>query len=202
MNDLSRGELVQIVKDAKNKTIGYGLFTLAAIIVLLAGAVIPTVATITKIISEVEQKKVINEQLETKILALTALKKQYNSEVRDTLEDISLVYPNRGDFSLLVVNIDEISKRNGFTVDSIGFSEPSSSSSDTEVAYSLLIPWNVSLSVKGEKADIISLLSDLESMPTFSNIRGFTYNPTELAEEGTSFNIILEIYKVNDPNFY
>jgi len=200
MSKISRGDMIQIVQNSKQKSIWSGIFTLVALIVLLAGAVGPTIATITRIVTEVEQKKVINRQLNEKISAMTSLKQQYNNTVKDILEDVSLVYPDRGDFSLILVNIEEICKMNGFSLSSISFDSPDLL--DTEMTLTAIAPWNVSLVVVGDRSNLVPLLSDLESMPSYSVIDGLSFGRSANESSEASFTIILRIYKIIDPNFY
>jgi len=128
------------------------------------------------------------------------LKKAYNAGVAEDLEDISLVYPDNGDFSLFIMNIEEICKMNGFEVMSIGFVEPEGE--ELDISLSAATPWNVNVAVEGDKGDLISLLADFESMPSFTQIEGVAFSTPEEGKSSYLFNVTLRVYKIASSDFY
>lgn len=200
---LSISNKIEIVRDVKKKSFGFSAFTIVAVIVLLLGAVQPTLLTISKIATEIDEKKATNTLLDSKIDALSNLGKEYNTGVKDSIKDISLIFPSRGDFSLLMINIDEICKRNGFILSSINFDKPDSDLVQaTNASYSVLQPWKVTANVKGNKSNYVKLMTELEKLPNYPTISNTGY-ANQVDNTGlTNFSIDMLIYRVEKADFF
>jgi len=196
----SKIDLLKIVREASEKKISYIFtgITVAVAIVLIIGAIRPTVITITRINTEISKKETMDKALEDKISALTELDIQY-IKLKDDFEDISLVFPTEGDFSLFMANIDAISSRNGFVLIGLSFSEYKG---DAPFSTSVLEPWSVLLTVDGKKNNLVNLLKDLESLPMYPVIESVSYTDKAESEEVNSFSIHMRIYHVPIGNFY
>lgn len=200
---LSISKKIEVVRDVKKRSFGYSAVTIIVVAILLIGAVQPTLSTITKIVREIEEKELINTQLNTKIDALSNLGKEYNNGVKDQMKDISLIFPSRGDFSLLMTNVDEICKRNGFILNSINFDKPDSELiQNLKGGYNVLSPWKISLNVRGNKDTIVKLMTDFESLPNYPTITQLGFSNTVDASGLTSFAVEMLIFKVERSDFY
>ena len=192
--------LLKVVREISEKKISYIFtgITVAVAIVLIAGAIRPTVITITRINAEISEKETTEKALTEKISALTELDTQYIG-LKDDFEDISLVFPTDGDFSLFMANIDAISSRNGFVLVGLSFAEYKE---DNPVATGVLEPWSVRLTIEGKKNDLVNFLKDLESLPMYPVIESVAYSDDGENEEVNSFSIHMRIYHVPIGNFY
>ena len=192
--------LLKVVREISEKKISYIFtgITVAVAIVLIAGAIRPTVITITRINAEISEKETTEKALIEKINALTELDTQYIG-LKDDFEDISLVFPTDGDFSLFMANIDAISSRNGFVLVGLSFSEYKE---DNPVATGVLEPWSVRLTIEGKKNDLVNFLKDLESLPMYPVIESVAYSDDGENEEVNSFSIHMRIYHIPIGNFY
>lgn len=193
-------DLLKIVREASEKRISY-IFagvTIVVTIVLIAFAIRPTVITITRINSEISTKKKTDIALADKIGALTELDTQYIG-LKDDFENISLVFPTEGDFSLFMANINAVSSRNSFVLTGLAFSEYKD---DNPLSTNILEPWSVRLGVDGRVADLINLLKDLESLPMYPVIESISYSDQSESEETTSFTVQMRIYHIPLSNFY
>ncbi len=191
-------DFVKIINgDTKTKTYSFAAFTLLVTIVLLIGAIRPTVLTITKINGEIQSKTLINQQLETKIKNLGDLNNQYLG-ITDDVKNLPLVFPTQGNFSLLMSNVDSIATASGFNLSSISFS----SSDKLKTKTLVLKPWDARLTVIGSRANIIKLLSALEAMPMYPTITQVSFASNKDISGQTAFNINMSVYKIDDINFY
>jgi len=192
--------LLKVVREISEKKISYIFtgITVAVAIVLIAGAIRPTVITITRINAEISEKETTEKALTEKISALTELDTQYIG-LKDDFEDISLVFPTDGDFSLFMANIDAISSRNGFVLVGLSFAEYKE---DNPVATGVLEPWSVRLTIEGKKNDLVNFLKDLESLPMYPVIESVAYSDDGENDEVNSFSIHMRIYHIPIGNFY
>ena len=193
-------DLLRVVREASEKRLSY-IFagvTIVASIVLIVGAIRPTVVTITRINSEIDQKERTEEALSNKITALTELDTQYIG-LKKSFEDISLVFPTESNFSLFMANIDAVSSKNGFTLKGLSFSEYKEQSPVSTIT---LKPWSVRLSVQGKKANLVNFLKDLESLPMYPVIESVSFSDDADTEEETVYSINMRIYHVSNNNFY
>ncbi len=202
--------VLKAVTSTKQKVVKNSVFTLAVILILLFGAIQPTVITITKILTEINEKEELLDDLKTKTNNISNLKKEFNgtgaetNTVRNQIENLSLIYPSRGDFSLVMLNINEIVEKNEFEMQSINFDTPSKNTNTEtdEKELDILEPWATTLSVKGSRANLITLLEDLESIPMYPEVTNISFSNQEDDKGQMTFSIQMEIYKINDPDFY
>ncbi len=196
----NRVDLLKIVREASEKRVSYIFtgITVAVAIVLIIGAIRPTIITITRINSEISTKENTVQALSDKITALTALDTQYIG-LKDDFENMSLVFPTEGNFSLFMANIDAVSSRNGFVLVGLAFSEYKE---DNPISTTVLEPWSVRLTVDGKKNNLVNLLRDLESLPMYPVIESISYSDKTETEETTNFTIHMRIYHVPVNNFY
>ncbi len=191
------GFLQVITGSVRTKTYGFAAFTLFVVIILLVGAIRPTVLTITRINREIRDKSFLNEQLENKINNLANLGTQFSTISSDS-ENLPLIFPPEGNFSLFMANVEEISRSLGFTLSGVSFGKVD----DYEVNLTTLAPLSARLNVTGNRQNLIRLLEALEAMPMFPIIRQVSYSIPENDTGLTNISIELVIYHVEDPDFY
>lgn len=192
---------VNIVMDAKQRSYKFAIVTLIVIFVLIIGAIQPTVVTITRILSEIEAKQNMSAMLQTKIDALSSLAKDFNTNAK-AFENMKFYFPNRGDFSLIMANIDEIAKKNNFTLQNIGFDSADVNLATSSEAYTALTPWKAVVSVNGRRENLINFLKDMESLPNFPMMDSISFSNTVDENGEMMFSISFRIYKIDDQDFY
>ena len=198
---LNTEEYIKLIKESPERKRGY-IFTAITVVVsvlLLVFAVRPTLITITQINSEIKEKNRLNTALETKINTLATLDKQYSS-ISGDLSNLKLIYPDDGDFSLLMANIQPILARNSFSLAGINFDKYADD--NFSLSPKVLVPWTVKVNAKGNSSNIINLLKDLEALPMYPVIEGFSYSDQKDANNLTTYSINLRIYKIDNSNFY
>lgn len=191
------GYLKIINGSVQNKTYSFGAFTIIVVIILLVGAIRPTLLTITKINKDIEEKTLINERLDSKLDNLARLNSQY-SERRADIDVLPLMFPTQGNFSLFMSNVEDIAKSNGYALNSITFGSPN----DIDYKYTVLKPWIARISVTGNRSNIVKLLDAYESMPMFPIVNKLSFSRNSSSSGLTQFSIDLVIFRIDDPNFY
>lgn len=198
---LNTEEYIKLIKESPEKRKGYifAAVTIFVSILLIAFAIRPTVITIFKINTEITEKTRLNTQLDAKIDTLSKLDKQY-TDMKDDLSNLKLIYPDNGDFSLFMANTPGVLSKNGFLLTGINFDKYSDKNFNTVTK--VLVPWSVRLNVKGNSANLINLLKDLEALPMYPVIESFSYSSQKDENGFTNYSINLRIYKIDNNNFY
>jgi len=198
---LNTEEYIKLIKESPEKKRGY-IFagvTVFVSILLIIFAIRPTIIKITQINSSIKEKNRLNTALDAKISTLSALDKQFE-EVGTDLNNLKLIYPANGNFSLLLANMTPILSRNGFYLNGINFDKYS----EKNVTFTpkVLVPWSVKIATKGKTTNIVNLLKELEALPMYPVIESFSYTDQKDEDGLTSFSISLRIYKIDNTNFY
>jgi hypothetical protein len=186
-----------ISKSEKNKTFSLGIFTLIILIVLIVGAIQPTATTIFRINNELREKRRVNTQLEDKLAALATLNREY-VDMESDINDLPLIFPTQGNFSLFMSNIEEICKTYGYNLQSINFN----TSDDVDLNLNTLDTWNAAISIKGKRSNLVRLLEEFESMPMYPVVTQVSYSNTVDDQGLTNFSIALTIFHIEDSNFF
>jgi len=198
---LNTEEYIKLVKESPEKKRGYvfAAVTVVVSILLIVFAVRPTIIKITQINATIKEANRLNTALDAKITTLSNLDKQFE-EVGTELQDLRLIYPANGDFSLFLANITPILSRNGFYLSGISFDKYSDK--NITFAAKVLVPWSVKISAKGKTSNAVNLLKELEALPMYPVIESFSYTDQKDESGLTSFSINLRIYKIDNANFY
>jgi Tfp pilus assembly protein PilO len=181
----------------QNKTYSFAIFTIVVVIVLLVGAIRPTLLTITRISRDIREKKHINEQLELKLNSLGQLSSQY-ATIEFQAQYLPQIFPTQSNFSLFMANVEQIAKDNGYVLNSISFG----SIEEVDMKLNVLKPWSARLAVTGNKSNIVRLLSAFEEMPMYPIVNKVSFSNNDKNNGQTVYSIELIIFRVDDPNFY
>jgi hypothetical protein len=199
--NINTAEYIKLIKESPEKRRSYAFFAFSifAVIVLVAFAIRPTILTITRINKEIKEKTVINNLLGTKIETLTVLDREYQ-EYQEEFNNLSLIFPEQGNFSLFMANIDGVISRNGFSLVSISFDKYKGD--NYNLSTKVLTPKSVRLSIRGKDSNLISLLRDLESLPMYPVVENVSFSTQKDKDGLNSFSINLRIYNVEKDNFF
>lgn len=201
-NLLTKTEVLQVVQNAKNKSFTYIIVSLLIIIVLLLGAIQPTIMSINKVLFEISEKEFIISNADVKINAISTLKREYNESVGKNFKDIALVYPARGDLSLFLVNIDELARNNGFELKNISFEGVQNEEGASEIeVLQVLEPYYVTIQINGDPNNFISFLNKIEEMPSNSIIEKVSVGQGD-SKGYKDYTVNIKIYRVRESEFY
>lgn len=198
-----RQTIKEITQKSPWKKYSMTLATYFVIFFLGLFAVRPTLITISRVRKEVAQKRIINNQLDNKITSFTSLKQDYIN-IKTQLDNLELIFPATGDFSLFLANVENICLRNNFVMQSISFTENASTSEaiDKTLNYKVLSTRAVSIVVLGHETNLLSLLQDFESLPMYPEITGVSFGENVDDNGMQTITIELRLYKITDPKFY
>ncbi len=192
-------DAIQIINEKKKEVAIFLSITLVVLIVLIVFPIRMMTLKVIQINNEIEGKRGIKEQLDEKIEDLTQLNTQYQ-EIREDLKDLPLIFPNQGDYSLFVTNIDEIAKANQFRLTSVNISYERARRH--EVPFETLDYWDVNINVSGRRTDLIHILEDIESMPMFPTVQRVGFQNEMDDDDLLNFSITMRIYGVNMQGVY
>lgn len=181
----------------QTKTYSFALFTLVVVVVLVTGAIRPTVIKIGQINNEIKEKKIVEEQLDSKLNALATLSTEYATK-QDDISKLPMIFPSQGNLSLLMSNVEEIAQSYGYELSGINFG----SAEKTDLTFNILKPWSARMTVSGSKANFIKFLQSLETMPMMPIVSKVSYTDASSSRGSTAYSIELMIFKIDDNNFY
>ncbi len=192
-------DAIQIINKKKKEVAIFLSITLVVLIVLIVFPIRMMTLKVIQINNEIEGKRGIKEQLDEKIENLTQLNTQYQ-EIREDLKDLPLIFPNQGDYSLFVTNLDEIAKANQFRLTSVNLSYERARRH--EVPFETLDYWDANINVAGRRTDLIHLLEDIESMPMLPTVQRISFRNELDDDDLLRFNVTVRIYGVNMQGVY
>jgi Tfp pilus assembly protein PilO len=198
---INTSEYIKMIRESSAKRDSYIFagFTIIASILLIVFAIRPTLLTITRINSEIKEKERINNLLEEKINTLSLLDNEY-SENKKSFEDLELIFPTSGCFSLFVANIEAVVARNGFALSSISFDNYRGK--DYQTTTRVLVPQTIRLSVRGNDVNLVNLLRDIEGLPMYPTLDSVSYSQNKDEDGLGSFSMSLRVYTIEKDNFY
>jgi Tfp pilus assembly protein PilO len=186
----------RILDTPQKKTYTFLGATLILILVLLFGAIRPTLVTITKLRNEIKQREDINERLQSKINVIGDLQDDY-SRLEEDLDMLEYYFPQNSDYSLFLANIEQIVKSFGYELERVSIqSHQGEDSADAEIVYQGMNKVNAAISVKGSEKDLPNLIENLEGLPFIPQITRISYSPATEGDSGqVEVRISFELYQ-------
>lgn len=199
-NTKKKVEQLSLFKDKKKWSFYFGAFTAIVVIVLVAGAIIPSISTIIRLSGEIREKKVLLDNLVAKGNDLEKLARAYEDN-GDTFKDLPLLFPANSDYSLIMANLEAICLENGFQLTSINFEADSAPTSEVPTTV-VLVHRSVTINVLGTPTNLIALLKAIEKMPMFPEILSTSYSNKADSTGKIAYSIEILLYSVEDKLFY
>lgn len=169
------------------------ILTLATITFFALFAIKPTVTTITGLVKEINNKKVVDQKLQTKINSLRQAQANY-SLISDKLVLINQVLPQEPNLIDLVYQIEVLAQKNDVTIKSVAFG-PSyllgKEESKKKVSQNPAI--NFSLGLSGDFENISRFTASLDNLRRSIGTVDFTVRSVEESETGT-FSLSLTLH--------
>ncbi len=187
-----------ILRTSQQKAISTGVLTLALIVALMWGSFRPTVLTIIETNRKYAERKSTEEKLTNQNTNLTSLLKD-RIEQKDKLADLDYYFPNDGDFSLFIVNLNQIAKKYELSLDSVSFSANYFRQVEKIEAlqFAEMTPVTFQVSVTGDPAKLSQFLSYTESTPFLPKVLSVGYSPNRTKLEKTTMSVTLLLYKLS-----
>lgn len=194
-------EYIKLIKESPEKKKSYIFLgvTIVVVIALAIFAIRPTILTISLITKEIKEKGRLDTSLEQKITVLTSLDKEY-SDNKESFDNLELIFPDDGNYSLFLSNIESVVSRNGFSL--VGVSFDKYDNENYNISSTNVIPWTSRINVKGRVVNLINLLKDIEDLPMYPVIETLSYTSQVDKSGMTSFSISIRIYHIENNKFY
>lgn len=148
-------------------------------------AIRPTLVTITSLVKEIGDRRMIVQKLQEKINALTLAQNEYTA-VYSELPLVEEALPQKPDLSLFVRQLETVTVQNGVTLRTIQFGQVNLRGSPTEakpVEKEGVSEVPFSLSVSGNYQNLKSFLQSLEDLRRLVVVSSFAFKPGEKEEE-------------------
>jgi Tfp pilus assembly protein PilO len=183
-------------ESVSTKTYTFIGVTLITVIFFLVGAIKPTLSAISRIKNEVEEKEIVDAQLQDKINTLTELQNSV-SEYQDELEILNTYFPSNSDYSLLMAGFERITSNWGFQMDSLSIKVDETENISVS-DYPGMDLVEVKLVANGPKSQVTELVEHIENTPVIPQVVKLSYALDESYRTGfVSLSLIMNIYKMN-----
>lgn len=190
--------IADLLQTSQQKAFSTGLLTLVLVTALLWGSFRPTILTIIETNKKYNEKKALLDRMETQNTRITTLVSQQN-ELADEMQALDAYYPNDGDYSLFVTNVNELARKHGFWLTAVSFSSNyyRQVESDKNLQYEGLNPTTFQLSLVGNYVNIHQFLTYLENLPFLPEILSLSYSPNANDPTKTTISVTILVYKLN-----
>lgn len=188
-------DITSILRTSQQKALSTGVLTVVLIAVLVLGSLRPTLSTIFETNQKYEEKQQLLSTLKTqnqKLTQLVALKQ----DAKDTVDSINTYFPYDGDFSLFIVNLNQIANTYKLTMGNVSFSETLNNQIKENEAfvYKGMTPTTFQVTLSGDRTNLYSFLSYLESAPFFPKIISVQFGAS--TTQNTLISIAFVVYKL------
>jgi Tfp pilus assembly protein PilO len=138
------------------------VFTITAVIVFAMFAIRPTIATMGKLIKELEDKEALNQRLAEKQAALTSASRQFEV-LRDRLTILDEALPSTPKFDEALLIIEKLASESKLTISSIQAKEvPKEPINDVPFAQKSRVTRPVAITVTGDYPGIRQFIENIQ----------------------------------------
>jgi Tfp pilus assembly protein PilO len=190
--------LSEIIKTSQQRAISTGLLTFGLLTVLLWGSFRPTVITIIETNRKYENQKVALQKFQLQNTNITSLVTK-SLELKDDLAGLDYYFPNDGDYSLFITNLNQIAKNYDLRLESVSFSSTYFRQVEkvTSLQFDALTPVTFQTLIVGDSTKISQFLSYIENTPFLPKVIGISYSPNRTNIEKTNISITFLVYKMS-----
>jgi len=190
-------DITAILRTSQQKAISTGLLTLILIAVLVIGSLRPTIITILETNQKYEEKQQLLTTLKHQNQRITQLVSQ-KQDAKNTLDAINHYFPYDGNYSLFIVNLNQIAKSYQLDMPNVSFSESINNQikENSLFSYKGMTPTTFQVTLTGSKSNLVSFLSYLENSPFFPKIVGIQHSGL-LSSSGT-ISLTFVVYKLEN----
>lgn len=147
-------------------------------------AIKPTLVTITSLIKEIKDKKVVAQKLEDKINSLNVAQGEYFT-VQGDLYLVEQALPKDSQISVLLKQLEVLASRAGVSLEAVQYSSVSLKG-DTDESKPLTVDFKIALG--GNYQDLKNFLLSLNNLRRIIHLDGFAFK-TRKAEEGLILSV-------------
>lgn len=191
--------VMNILRTSQQKAISTGLLTFALVVALLWGSFRPTVITIIETNRKFSEKQATLAKLEQQNSHITSLLKD-RLEQNDKLAALDYYFPFDGDYSLYIVNLNQIAKKYQLRLDAVSFSANFFRQVEkiTALQYEEMTPVTFQASLNGDPSNLAAFLRYVESTPFLPKVLSVGYSPNRNKPEQTTMSATFLLYKMTN----
>jgi Tfp pilus assembly protein PilO len=187
----------RLLNTPQKKTYTFLGVTLLLILVLLFGAIRPTLVTITQLRAQIKESKRVEARLQQKINTLNSFQKDYN-RLEDDFQMLNYYFPKDSDYSLLMANLESIIKSYGFELSNLSVESVEEESHEQTGKYAGMVPVEASIRIVGNQNDLIDLMEYLEGLPIILEITSVRFAPGEADNPAQiNFSVSFTMYRMS-----
>jgi Tfp pilus assembly protein PilO len=187
----------RLLNTPQKKTYTFLGVALLLVLVLLFGAIRPTLVTITQLRAQIKESKRVEARLQQKINTLNSLQKDYN-RLEDDLQMLNYYFPKDSDYSLLMANLESIVKSYGFELSSVSVESVEEETNEQTGKYAGMVPVEASIRIVGNQNDLIDLMEYLENLPVILEITSVSFAPGEADNAAQiHFSVSFTMYRMS-----
>ncbi len=180
----------RLVSSPMRKTFTFLGVTLILLIILLMGAIKPTLTTISELRAEIRVRTDVNEKLQEKINNIGILQKIYE-ERKDDTSVIEIFFPSDMDYSLLLASLEQISANYGYELKSVNIVKAKKGETDE---YKGMERVNLRINVEGRESNVSKFMKHLEGLPVIPNVRSMSITPDDNNEIESWVRMTVDMY--------
>jgi hypothetical protein len=168
--------------------------------ILVWGSLRPTITTIFETGEKFNQKTQLLDALKTQNSTLTQLLAE-REEAKDELKNINLYFPFDGNFSLFIINLNQIANKYDFEMSNVSFAETTNRQIENNPAfqYVSMKPTTFQVGLKGNSSNLFQFASYLENTPFFPKLVNISYSGSPQADGKTAVDVTFLVYKLESP---
>lgn len=187
-----------ILKTSQQKAISTGILTFTLVAALLWGSFRPTIITILETNKKYQEKTAALAKFEQQNSNLTTLLTK-RIELQPELTSFDYFFPHDGDYSLFIVNLNQIAKNYGLVLSSVVFSDTYYRQVEkvSALQFNPMIPVTFQVSITGDSGKIAQFLSYIESTPFQPKVISVSYAPNHSKPTQTAISLTFLMYKMN-----
>ncbi len=190
----------RFLQSPMRKTYSFAGVTLIVVAIFLFGAIRPTLVTISRLRTEIKERESIDQILQYKLNTLQALSVDY-TEREDNLSFIDDLYPSNSDFSILMANLERITSKYEFTLQSLQIGNEDDANAEQEALAdpNALSQVQARMIVEGSRNRLVELVDHIENLPEVPDVERVTFSPSDNEDLSSAVHATIEfyVYKVN-----
>lgn len=196
----SSRNISSILQTSQQKAISTGLLTFALVVALLLGSFRPTIITIIETNRKYDEKIAVLKKLDEQNTNLTTLLKD-RLEQKDKLLALDYYFPSDGDYSLFIINLNQISLKYKLRMEAVSFSASYFRQVEkiSALQFPEMTPQTFLVSLSGDPNQLAEFLTYVESIPFLPKVLSVSYSPSRSNPEITSIAATLLLYKMSTP---
>lgn len=140
-------------------------------------AIKPTLETMAQLLKQIDEKKIVDQKLDLKILALGTAR-QNLSAAADTVKVLDVAVPSTPHFTQLLVVVEKLAVENNVSILSLSTPNiPLESTSSARLANPVVSSISFTLNLKGTYEDLVAFLRRLQNVQRIIVVDRFDISP-------------------------